>query len=229
MVSIMIPVNLKEVTLTMTKYIYSEFDERRKSFFTDVNLNLFNIDKFGEVEIDTGCSYTNIAVKKFFSISESESQSLKEQDYELGLKYGFSFGASDSDEYRKKCKELKTKEDILSCKAVYFRHENVLLDFSGYKYKHSIRVNFDRDSNSLIGMVILKNFVSHIDISLVTGKLTYIGCRRNNITDDFLYAMKKHFGYVPIEVMRYAYEQGKISKEECLKNLASAFNDYIVI
>lgn len=61
--------------------------------------------------------------------------------------------------------------------------------------KVSVNTNIDT-GKTLLGMSILKNFDFHVGTSRVTGKCTFIGCPKDKISNEYLQALSKHFGYV---------------------------------
>ena len=57
------------------------------------------------------------------------------------------------------------------------------------------RINCDTTGNVLIGMDVLKEFDFHCGQSRKTGKYIFIGCLKDELTIEYLNALKNHFGY----------------------------------
>lgn len=67
---------------------------------------------------------------------------------------------------------------------------------NGYNIIHDIGVNYDRTSNILIGMDILKDFDFHCGESKVNGKYLFLGCLKEEINALYLDELYRHFGYI---------------------------------
>ena len=191
----------------MINYLYSELNEDNNSFFIRCTINLFGVDAEYYIEIDTGCSNSNIAFKKFFKVDDEEAIKYKKKAIASGVEKHLGFGVSDSKKDRVEAYNLLREGKSLKCKYVNFVY-NTDFSFFDYKFNHDVRVNFDRDGNSLLGMDILKDFDMHIGKSLITGKVTFLGCRKDDVSAEFIQAIQSHLGYVPIETMQLAYQQG---------------------
>ena len=84
----------------------------------------------------------------------------------------------------------------MECTALKFTHKNIPIRLNGYDITHDIAVNYDRTSNILIGMDILKDFDFHCGESKATGNYIFLGCLKKRITPDYLGALYEHFGYI---------------------------------
>lgn len=191
----------------MSNFILAKLNEEKNSFFTECRLSLFDIDAFNIIKIDTGCAYSNIAFQSFFDASKETARRRKGLALISHTKQYISFGASDTQSDRELAKDMIKRGKILDCKAVSFAYDTTL-NFHTYSIQTEIRVNFDRDGNSLLGMDILKDFDIHIGKSLLTGEITFLGCRKEDVSAEYIQAIQDHLGYVPIETMQLAYQQG---------------------
>lgn len=190
----------------MNNYIFAELDEKKNSFFVKASIMLFGTKKVEDIEIDTGCSYSNIAFKKFFQATDEEALNYKKNAIISHTPYVISFGASDTNDIIKEQRELIKAKKFLNCKSVSYVYQ-VTLNLSGYIINHDIRVNYDRDGNSLLGMDILKDFDFHIGVSRVTGKSTFIGCLKDRINSEYLDALYQHFGYLSEDACKEICQQ----------------------
>lgn len=96
---------------------------------------------------------------------------------------------SDTDSIKERDRKLIEDGRLLECTALKFTHENVPMSLNGYRLVHNIAVNYDRTSNILIGMDILKDFDFHCGISKMTGEYIFLGCLRDNISQEYLSAL----------------------------------------
>lgn len=74
-------------------------------------------------------------------------------------------------------------------------HKKVPMVLNGYALKHDIAVNYDRTSNILIEMDILKDFDFHCGKSDENGEYLFLGCLKDQINQDYFDALRQHFGY----------------------------------
>lgn len=199
----------------MNNFIYAELDDKTNSFHINAFMKLFDIEKTGEIEIDTGCSYSNISFKKFFKVTDKEALKYKRNAIIAHRPYALSYGVSDTNKDKLKQKDLVSRHKYIECTAISYIYQ-ISINLSGYIINHSIRVNYDREGNSLLGMDILKDFDFHVGVSQITGKCTFIGCLRDRINDEYLTAILQHFGYLPreyaeqtcINLRNQAYREG---------------------
>jgi hypothetical protein len=187
------------------------------------------------IEIDTGCSYTNFSYKSLSNFSNSDALIAKRNAIENNLKKGLRYGVSDTRENKRRDKQLMVNKDFLSCTALNFSYDNVLLNINGYNFSHSIRMNYDRESNLLLGMDILKDFDFHIGTSNVTGEVVFLGCLSSRITESYLNALDKHFNYMHHSLVhnllidRCAFAKQEAYKEAYARYESTGLNDYISI
>ena len=162
--------------------------EGKASFRLD-NLNL--VFNKVPVKIDTGCSTSTIPVRKL-GVSKIVCNKIKEKDIRENIKSVLSYGIETGGNIHLK---PVTKHQQLKCSALKFKHTIYDFEIEGVGIPvSSIYLNYDRSSNILIGMDILEQMVSHIDISKKTGKLMLLSAPRENVNSDFYYEMKNHFG-----------------------------------
>lgn len=112
------------------------------------------------------------------------------------LKFQRSYGVSDTDEIKARDKMLVKENRLLECTALKFTHRDIPITLNGYGIRHDIAVNYDRTSNILIGMDILKDFDFHCGESEWNGKYLFLGCLKEKINLEYLSELNKHFGYL---------------------------------
>ncbi len=141
------------------------------------------------VKIDTGCSISTIPLAKFKHLT-NKLKILKENDIKAGVDYKTSYGVESGG---KKHKIPVTDEDKLNCEALKFKHSINNLNINGVTIKYNnIYVNYDRASNILIGVDILKDWDIHIG-TIDTGETIFLGCPKTQINDDYLQELEKTF------------------------------------
>lgn len=85
-------------------------------------------------------------------------------------------------------------DTAIDCKALKFYH--LIKDWKLSQFyigDVTIGVNYDRTSNILLGMDILKDWEIHIGKSILTGETTFLGCPSNQITKEYLQALEEEF------------------------------------
>lgn len=169
---------------------------RDNCFFVQSEIGLHGKTINGSFKLDTGCSYSTISYRTLCNISHNAALKYKREAITSGLEYQRSYGVSDTDKIKETDKRLVREGRLLECTALKFVHKNISIVLNGYGLVHDIAVNYDRTSNILIGMDILKDFDFHCGTSLATGEYLFIGCLKNNITQDYLDALHSHFGYI---------------------------------
>lgn len=147
-------------------------------------------------KIDTGCSRSTVSLKTALGVSREKCIELKKQAISSGLPVRLGFGVNDSNEDRERMRNIYASGDLLNCKAVKFLYKEVSMLLDEYSFTHGICVNYDRDSSSLIGMDILKDFDFHCGKSLKTGEFVFLGCLCSKICSDYTKALQDELGIV---------------------------------
>lgn len=170
----------------------NEFRANMKIFIPSLHCQAFNdVD----VKIDTGCPKSSIPVKRL-GINKKDAEKLKKRDClnELVVK-NISFGVNDSEEKRKRDKEKFSKGDYESLASVTFTHNDVTLELEGVSLSNTtIRLNYDRVGNILIGMDILKDLDIHMGESKLTFEYVMLACPKNLLCEEYYEALHDHFG-----------------------------------
>ena len=151
--------------------------------------------------MDTGCSYSTISYRVLCNVSHNTALKYKREALVSGLKCQRSYGVSDTESIKERDKTLIEEGRLLECTALKFTHESIPMSLNGYRIVHDIAVNYDRTSNILIGMDILKDFDFHCGISKMTNEYLFLGCLRNNISREYLSALYMNFGYKIWEII----------------------------
>ncbi|MDE7311647.1 MAG: hypothetical protein K2N87_08555 [Eubacterium sp.] len=147
-------------------------------------------------KLDTGCAFSTIPFRVLYNVSHNTALQYKQAAIDSHLKYQRSYGVSDTEMTRQKDKELLKNNKLLECTSLKFMHKDIPLVLNGYALVHDIAVNYDRTSNILIGMDILQDFDFHCGKSIDNGEYLFLGCLRNDISQDYLDELYKHFGYI---------------------------------
>ena len=127
----------------------------------------------GNFKLDTGCGYSTISYRVLCNVSHNTALKYKKQAITSGLRYQRSYGVSDTEMIKEKDKQLIVEGRLVECTALKFTHENVRMSLNGYELTHDIAVNYDRTSNILIGMDILKDFDFHCGVSKMIDKYIF--------------------------------------------------------
>ena len=126
--------------------------------------------------------------------------------------------------------ERINKGNYLECTTLSFIHPIEGIKIAEYVVPIKvISINYERTRSNLIGMDILKDFDRHEGISRVTGEPIMLACHKDNINQDYLEAMRQHFGYIPVEFLEskaIAKAMRKIWVPE-IKKLGKKNYDYI--
>lgn len=164
-------------------------------FFVQSEIYLHGKTINSNFKLDTGCSYSTVSYRVLCNVSHKTALKYKREALNSQLKCQRSYGVSDTDSIKERDRKLIEDGRLLECTALKFTHENVPMSLNGYRLVHNIAVNYDRTSNILIGMDILKDFDFHCGISKMTGEYIFLGCLRDNISQEYLSALYMHFGY----------------------------------
>lgn len=149
-------------------------------------------------KIDTGCSYSNLPIKNV--VSERVAHSMKLEDIKNRVPYQRSYGVSDTEETKRKDKMLIMQGRLLECTSLKFEHifDNIILN-NYYLGRKSIRINYDRTGNILIGMDILSQMDIHMGADKNTGEYILIGCLKDNINIAYKEALRNSLGILQLE------------------------------
>lgn len=192
-------------------FILSKLGEvRRNAFIVEFELGLLthNLVLSGNAKIDTGCENTSIALQSpSIGIDKRTALVYKKQAIEAGLDRSLGFGANDTKLFRKEQTNLFRCGYFMDCFVLKFDVPVARFRINGYgvPVRH-IGVSYDRTSNVLIGMDILKHFEYHCGASLVEdavndiimGDHIFIGCLKTHITKEYLNAVEMYLGYMDI-------------------------------
>lgn len=199
------------------------------AFFVDFGLILTSNGKriSGSAKIDTGCENTSISLQSdSVGMKKSGAMKLKEDAIKEKLKAQISFGVNDSIEFREEQKCLFRSKQYMKCTVIKFTNRISDFTINGYNIRRKdISVSYDRTSNVLIGMDILKDFDYHCGDSYVSDKENniskgdhiFIGCLKDDINEAYLKALKLYLGYIP--------DYGRIGRLICSQKitLSSSF------
>lgn len=144
-------------------------------------------------KIDTGCSYSNVPIQNI--VSEKEARKMKMEDIKNRVPYQRSYGVSDTEEIKRKDKELILQGRLLECTSLKFEHrfDNIVLN--NYNLgERVIRINYDRTGNILIGMDILSLMDIHMGTDRKSGEYVLMGCLKDNINIEYREALRNTFG-----------------------------------
>lgn len=165
----------------------------KETFNVSSSFKLFGEIKTCEFKIDTGCRVTCIPIKRL-GVDNDTALELKHRALLSGVKYVRSHGISDTSEVREKDEQLIKNDRAIDCKALKFYHPIKDWKLSQFYIGDvTIGVNYDRTSNILLGMDILKDWEIHIGKSILTGETTFLGCPSNQITKEYLQALEEEF------------------------------------
>lgn len=168
----------------------------KNSFYVRAEICLHGKTIHNRFKLDTGCSYSTVPYRVLYNVSYDTALQYKKAAIASGLKFQRSYGVSDTDEIKARDKELVRKNRLLECTALKFVHPDIPISLNGYQIIHDIGVNYDRTSNILIGMDILKDFDFHCGRSKVNGEYIFLGCLAEQINSEYLGALYQHFGYI---------------------------------
>ena len=147
-----------------------------------ISTRFINVD----VKIDTGCSISTIPLKRIWGSTYS-CYKLKEKDISDNIPYCVSYGVETGGQIHK---PIISKNDKLNSNALKFKHEIYDFEINGVKLdSKNIYVNYNRESNILIGMDILKDWDIHI--GKLDGITTLVACPYYCINDDYLVELSK--------------------------------------
>jgi hypothetical protein len=144
------------------------------------------------VKIDTGCPQTTILTSKL-GISEKLSRKMKIADIQNNVKRTISFGVNDSEKYRKEASKRNQSNDILDLDAVSFYKNLDNISVGGVElHKRTVKINYDRTGNILIGMDILKDWDIHMG-TVDSGETIFLACPKDQLNDEYFKELNRLF------------------------------------
>lgn len=180
----------------MNNYLFLE--EENHAFYTSLLLRIksLGIYELTKCKIDTGCSLTNIPIRRL-NISDEQAYKLKADAINNSIPYFMTYGVSDTKETREIDQHLLSQNRLLDIKSLRFSFDADTLVIGNQELGvQPIGINFDRTGNILIGMDTLKNFQIVIDTSVITRKYTLIGCLKSQIDKTaYIAALRRHFNF----------------------------------
>lgn len=183
----------------MSDYILCRLSDIQKNcFIVDLNISLpiHKTDSCIQAKIDTGCQITSIAMRKLVPKPDEDMSVYKQIAIDKGLRAALSYGVNDSEQFRRNEEYEYRKGNYSKCHAISFYHDIEKIDLNGYCIPmDKVRVSYDRVKSVLIGMDILQKLDFHCGVSRTMGDYIFLGCLRNNITTEYLNALREHFGY----------------------------------
>lgn len=189
-------------------FVLSKLGEvRRNAFVVEFELGLMThrLALSGNAKIDTGCENTSISLQSpSVGLDKKTAMAYKKQAIEAKLDMSLGFGANDTRLFRREQTDLFRCGDFFECSVLKFDVPVTQFYVNGYSIPVGhIGVSYDRTSNVLIGMDILKHFEYHCGVSLIEdvandileGDFLFIGCLKDHITKEYLVAVEKYLGY----------------------------------
>ena len=154
-------------------------------------------------KIDTGCQYS---VLPLIRTGLPQNMILQYRDLDFSdsiVGKLLSYGVNDTEEDKRIAKELYKNEryseigNMVSC----VKEVDSLVIGGVDLGKMSLKVNYTRTGNILIGMDILKLFDIHIAPDRTNGdKTTLLACPLTNINDNYLFGLEESFGISRIHI-----------------------------
>ena len=191
----------------MNSYIISEMI--KNSFIVDIKLDFLDIElNDNDIEdikakLDTGCCHTSIVIRKL-GVNEDIVKELKKSDIDnYDIESELTFGVSDSIEKRNNDKRLYKLGRLDEIKSVSFKHK-INLEINGMALDTQLlNVNYDRTNNILIGMDVLSKMDIHIGYSKIAKNTVLIACPLDNINEEYINALDRHFGLKKIFTSKF--------------------------
>ena len=181
----------------MNNYIFIKYNNY--SFTAPLHIRIDNIEITVNCKMDTGCMKTSIPIKKLIigsqSTKEAKALRLKHDAINKKIPYERSYGVSDTLSTRKHDDVLITQGRLLDCTSLKFKQKADIFEIAKFDLGSPvIGVNYDRTSNILIGMDIMKDWDMHIGKDINTHETLFLACPYNSINDEYLTALENHFG-----------------------------------
>lgn len=155
----------------------------------------FRLDNIGipfhniPVKIDTGCSVSVIPLAKF-RMPQFMLNKMKYNDIKSGTDYLESYGVETGGIRHR---SPKTNKEKMECTALKFKHAILDFEIDGVPILHDhMYVNYDRKSNILIGMDILKNWDIHIGTTGI-GETIFLACPKDQMNNAYLQELQNTF------------------------------------
>lgn len=192
----------------MSNYILCKLDAFRKNAFVvnfKLELSLHGLVIKGRAKIDTGCERTSIALQsETVGIDKDTAMELKQEAVSVGLRCQPGFGVNDSRKFRQEQMWLYKSGNYMDCVVLKFDNPIRCLSINDCILPITqVGVSYDRTSNVLIGMDILRHMCFYCDRSIINdfqndihiGDYIFIGCWRDNVNADYLNGLCKYFGF----------------------------------
>lgn len=174
----------------MNNYVKSILN-RKNEFRIQSVFTLFDTKiAVNNLKIDTGCGFTIFPLKTLGMFTTLEAQMFKLKDIRNNVKYSLSYGVETGGE-----RHIipQTEQDKMCCRALGFFKEIYDFSIGGVKIRdRSIRVNYNRSGNLLLGMDILKDWDIHIR-TIDTGETIFLGCPKEQVNDAYLQELEDTF------------------------------------
>ena len=183
-----------------TGYLLSTYNEIHSDFRVPFNADYNNFHLYGAIEIDTGASISIISTR---SLEMDEEECLLEKEkavdeYRAGnLEICIVHGVENAnDSITRDIFDSMSREEQIKCDAVVFCYtlDNCIL--GSYEVGSNIPfwLSFDNHNSVLLGMDFLRYFDFHIGKSValnpdVYGKVLFLGCLQDNISESYERAM----------------------------------------
>lgn len=175
------------------KYIKISLNDKNE-FRTQADFQIFGVsyNKI-DVKLDTGCPQTTILTQKL-GIPAERSAILKQQDIDdPSIKKFPSFGVNDSKEFKNMVKGQFRKGVYAGTSAISFNHFIDRISVCGMNVNvETVKVNYDRTGNILIGMDIMKHWDIHIG-EILTGETIFLACPREQLNAEYYAELSRLF------------------------------------
>ena len=176
----------------------------------------------GAIKIDTGCAITRLNLKSLlpeYSSNETNNARITElklrdiRRFKRGeIKCSHSVGVNTVREELDEVEDM-TEEEMLEDRTLCFHHKITDLNIGGYYIGNaSVKINYDSNRNSLLGMNMLKKFEYYCGTSLINdfdnevykGGHVFLGRLKDaaNTEKKYIEALSKYFG-IPERSLRY--------------------------
>ena len=146
-----------------------------------------------DIKIDTVCSHTSIPVSKL-GINAQDAYVMKQKDAaDDAIRKYISFGVNDSEAKRLSDRSKFRQKRYMDLSSITFGHSITEFNINGYDMDNQmVRISYDRSSNILIGMDILKELDVHMGTT-VDGVTVMLACKRGALTEDYREELNRLF------------------------------------
>jgi hypothetical protein len=177
---------------TDAKFIKSVMN-RKHEFRVSAEFTLFGFKSVVDnLKIDTGCGFTTFPLRRLGLYTDSDILRFKEDDIDNAVPYKISYGVETGGQTHS---IPVTRQEKIACHALGFQKELFGLNVGGMLIgDRTIRINYDRHGNLLLGMDILKDWDIHIGTTEI-GDTVFLGCPKDAVSFEFYREMENTFGY----------------------------------